>query len=72
VVSMEPLQKNLEPHCRLVAVYRKLNMQDHLAIVLSAISSRGVGLDPRLEKEWEQMVNRTNNILLLKAIEGDL
>ena len=70
IVSMQPSQKNLEPHCRLVAVYRKLNMQDHLTRVLSYISSRGVGLDPKLEREWEQMVMATNNELLQKAIEG--
>ncbi len=70
IVSMQPSQKNLEPHCRLVAVYRKLNMQDHLTRVLSYISSRGVVLDPKLEREWEQMVMATNNELLQKAIEG--
>ncbi|TFH36047.1 MAG: hypothetical protein E4G99_05860 [Anaerolineales bacterium] len=72
VVSMEPSQKNLEPHCRLVAVYRKLNMQDYLSSVLSYIASQGVGLDPSLEREWEQMVMATDNDLLQKAIEGNI
>jgi HEAT repeat protein len=71
-ISIAPSQRNLEPHCRMAAVYRKLNMPNDLAKVLAYQSSQGVGLDPAAEREWEQMVMATDKALLKQAIDGNI
>lgn len=72
LISVAPSQRNLEPHCRMTAVYRKLNMPNDLAKVLAYQSSQGVGLDPAAEREWEQMVMATDKALLKQAIDGNI
>jgi HEAT repeat protein len=69
VVTIEPQHANLEPYARLVAVYRKLGMQDSLGEALVRLNKAGIGLDPDHEREWEHMVIAADKEQLRKAIE---
>lgn len=68
VVTAEPEHANLEPYARLVAVYRRLNMQDLLEKARLRLANAGVGLDRDRERDWERMVREANRGQLRKAI----
>ncbi|MBN1138300.1 MAG: HEAT repeat domain-containing protein [Anaerolineae bacterium] len=69
VVTVKPGHANLEPTARLVAVYRRLGMQDALGQALVRLNRAGVGLDPSQEREWERMVMAASAAQLRKAIQ---
>ena len=71
VVITQPQHANLEPDARLVAVYRKLGMQDHLGKAMLRLTNAGMGLDPDQEREWEHFVTLIDKEQLQKAMEED-
>ena len=68
-VTINPALANLEPYARLVPVYKKLDMRDHLDRAVIRLTQAGVGLDPAHEKDWLRMVMDTDSRKIRKAIQ---
>ena len=55
-IDVDPGLKGTEPGARLGVVYDALGMRKELNEVRSSLDAAGLRLDPRAEREWEQLV----------------
>lgn len=69
-IEAQPSLRGSEPGARLAVVYDHLGMTKELEDVCSALREAGLGLDPRAEAEWEELVTDTDQQKLRAAVGG--
>lgn len=69
-VNVAPEFKGSEPGGRLAVVYDILGMREALNDVAASLTKAGVGLEPNVEREWEQLIASVDPEKLRAVIEG--